>query len=296
MNLRQLELFIAVADSGSFSRGAEATLRTQSTASQQIAALEVECGLQLLDRTSRGVELTDAGRLFQAQARRVLTEMTELQQTMARFQGLEETTLTIGASSIPGTYLVPGLLPELFRRHPGLTLHVLHNDSRAILERLATGTIELALIGSQAITADLDFTSVADDRLQLVVGPQHRWRQRTSIRLHELFDEPLLLRESGSGSGQTLLATLLAAGVDPEQLRIAGRLGSNEAIKESLAAGYGAAFLSERSVQREVARGELVLLPVEGLCVLRRLWLATRRGRVLSPAAAAFIALLKEGC
>jgi len=295
MNLRQLELFIAVADSGSFSRGAEATLRTQSTASQQIAALEAECGLQLLDRTRRGVELTDAGQVFLAQARRVLTEMTALQQIMARFQGLDATTLTIGASNIPGTYLVPRLLPELVRRHPGLTLNLVHNDSRAILERLATGAIELALVGSQAITADLDFSPVADDLLQMVVGPQHRWRQRTSIRLNELLDEPLLLRESGSGSGQTLFTALLAAGVGPEQLRVAARLGSNEAIKESLAAGYGAAFLSERSVLREVARGELVLIPVEGLRVVRRLWLATRSGRTLSPAATAFINLVKAG-
>ena len=295
MNLHQLELFVAVAESGSFSRGAEVALRTQSTASQQVAALEAECGLQLFDRTGRGVELTGAGRLLLVQARRVLDEMVALRQAMSRFQGLEETTLTIGASSIPGTYLVPGLLPELLRRYPGLSLNVVHNDSRAILEQLATGIIELALIGSQAITSGLDFTPVADDLLLLVVGPQHHWRQRKYIRLHELVDEPLLLRESGSGSGQTLFTALLAAGIDPERLQVAARLGSNEAIKESLAAGYGAAFLSERSVQREVARGELVLIPVEGLRVVRRLWLATRSGRALSPAATAFINLVKAG-
>lgn len=121
MNLRQLELFVAVAESGSFSRGAENTMRTQSTVSQQIAALEAEFGLRLFDRTGRGVELTEGGRLLLEQARRVLTEMAALKQTMARFQGLEETLLTIGASNIPATYLVPRLLPELARCHPGLT-------------------------------------------------------------------------------------------------------------------------------------------------------------------------------
>lgn len=294
MNLRQLELFVAVADSGSFSRAAELTLRTQSTVSQQIAGLENECGLRLFDRTGRGVELTEGGRVLLTQARRVQAELAGLHRTMARFQGLEETLLTVGASTIPGTYLLPRLLPELLRRHPGIALTVVSGDSRQVLAQLGDGVSELAVVGNRSAQAGCDFTRLAPDLLVLVVGPGHRWRQQPSIPPAALLEEPLLLRESGSGSGQALLAALQAQGLDPAQLCIAARLGSSEAIKEVLLGGFGAAFLSELAVRREVARGELQIVPVAGLSVPRDFWVATRTGRSLSPAAAAFLALLQQ--
>jgi DNA-binding transcriptional LysR family regulator len=294
MNLRQLELFIAIAESGSFSRGAEKALLTQSTVSQHIASLESEVGLRLLDRTGRGAELTAAGQLFLAHARSVLAELATLRASLASFSGLTDAPLYVGASNIPGTYLIPRLLPELARRHPGIRLTLVGGSSRAILDRLLSGEVELAVVGSHPDLPGCDFTPLAPDRLVLVVGPNHPWRQKATITPQQLPEEALLLRESGSGSDLALRATLIELGLDPAGLRVAARLGSNEAIKESIAAGFGAAFLSESSIRREVARGELVLVPVRGLSVTRHLWLVTRRHRTPSPAAAAFAALLRE--
>ncbi len=115
MNLRQLELFVAVVEAGSFSRGAEAALLTQSTVSQHIAALESEVELQLLDRTGQGIEVTHAGKLFLQHARKVLAELVALQQAMAGFRGLRQTCLTIGASNIPKD------LQELTDRNDNIT-------------------------------------------------------------------------------------------------------------------------------------------------------------------------------
>lgn len=293
MNLRQLELFIAIAESGSFSRGAEKALLTQSTVSQHIASLESEVGLRLLDRTGRGAELTAAGQLFLDHARSVLSELSTLRASLASFSGLADAPLCIGASNIPGTYLIPRLLPALAHRHPGIRLTLLGGSSRAILDRLLSGEVELAVVGSHPDLPGCDFTPLAADRLVLVVGPQHPW-QGTAIPPQQLADEPLLLRESGSGSDLALRAALTGIGLDPAGLRVAARLGSNEAIKESIAGGFGAAFLSESSIRREVARGELAVVPVAGLNVTRHLWLVTRSQRTPSPAAAAFAALLRE--
>lgn len=294
MNLRQLELFIAVAESGSFSRGAEKALLTQSTVSQHIASLESEVGIRLLDRSGRGAELTAAGQLFLDHARSVLTELATLRASLASFSGLTDAPLCVGASNIPGTYLIPRLLPELARRHPGIRLTLLGGSSRAILDRLLKGEIELAVVGSQLDLPGCDFTPLTPDLLVLVVGPHHPWRNQT-ITPQQLLEEALLLRESGSGSDLALRAALSEIGLDPAQLRVAARLGSNEAIKESIAGGFGAAFLSKSSIGREVARGELAIVPVAGLVVSRHLWLVTRSNRTPSPAAAAFATLLREG-
>jgi DNA-binding transcriptional LysR family regulator len=293
MNLRQLELFIAIAESGSFSRGAEQALLTQSTVSQHIASLESEVGLRLLDRTGRGAEVTAAGQLFLDHARSVLAELAALRASLASFSGLADAPLCVGASNIPGTYLIPRLLPELSRRHPGIRLTLLGGSSRAILDKLIRGEIELAVVGSHPDLPGCDFTPLAPDLLVLVVGPQHRW-QGTAITPPQLAEEALLLRESGSGSDLALRAALSELGLDPAGLRVAARLGSNEAIKESIAGGFGAAFLSESSIRREVARGELVVVPVTGLRVTRHLWLVTRSNRTPSPAAVAFAGLLQE--
>ena len=293
MNLRQLELFIAVAESGSFSRGAEISFLTQSTVSQHIASLESEVGLRLLDRTGRGAELTAAGQLFLDHARSVLAELATLRASLASFSGLADAPLCVGASNIPGTYLIPRLLPELSRRHPGIRLTLLGGSSRAILDKLIKGEVELAVVGSHPDLPGCDFTPLAPDLLVLIVGPHHPW-QSTAITPPQLAEEALLLRESGSGSDLALRAALIELGLDPAGLQVAARLGSNEAIKESIAGGFGAAFLSESSIQREVARGELVVVPVTGLQVTRHLWLVTRSNRTPSPAAAAFAALLQE--
>ncbi|MFA5515018.1 MAG: LysR family transcriptional regulator [Desulfuromonadales bacterium] len=296
MNLRQIDIFLAVADTGSFSRGAEATLLTQSTVSQHIATLEDEIGIRLLDRTGRGAVLTGGGKLFLRHARRVRSELAALEQAMAGFRGLANAPLAVAASNIPADYLIPEILTSLAARHPGIVLSVLSGDSRGALDRLLGGEVELAVLGSRFAAEGVDFTALATDRLHLMVGAQHPWRGRESVRLEELAQMPTIARESGSGSGRALHEALRGAGFDPARLRVAVRLGGNEAVKQAVASGFGFAFLSELSVGRERERGDLHAVAVQGLQVERRLWLARRDGRSLSPAAEAFAVLLRQRC
>jgi len=294
MNLRQLELFVGIAETGSFSRCAEAAAVTQSTVSQHVAALEAEVGMRLLDRTGRGVEATRAGELFLKHARRVLAERDALVQTMADFGGLEQSSLTVGASNIPANYLIPSLLPRLTDEHPGIELTLRTGDSRDIRASLLADEVELAVVGSCGNERGLDYRPLADDLLVLAVGSQHPLAGRATLTLAELLATPLIVREIGSGSGQALRQALHRAGCDPEQLPVAVKLGSNEAVRQTLLGGFGAAFLSEISIRQELQRGELVKLPVAGLTVARNFWLATRSRRTLSPAAQLFAGLLLE--
>lgn len=294
MNLHRLEIFIAVADSGSFSRAAEKKLLTQSTVSQHIAALESELGTRLFDRTGRGAELTDGGRLFSQHVRQILIECADLRQTMARFQGMGDTQLTVGASNIPANYLIPELLPTLAARNPGIILKVNAGDSREIIDQLVAGEVALAIVGNRFGDEEVSYEPLTGDTLLFVVGAGHPWQGRIEVGLEELASTPLIVRESGSGSGQSTEIALQRAGFDTSRFHIIACLGSNEAVKQAVIRGFGAAFLSSLSIQREMAHGELIDLKVEGVTIERRFWLATRRGRTLSPAAHAFARLLTE--
>lgn len=294
MNLRQLEVFLAVANSGSFSRAAEEVLLTQSTVSQHVAALESELGVRLFDRTGRGAELTDGGQLFRRHARRVLAECDDLRQSLARFRGMEDPQLSVGASNIPANYLIPGLLPTLAARHPGIVLSVHAGGSRDVIDWLRAGQVALAVVGDRYDDEAVTYRPLLTDTLLLVVGREHPWQARAAAGLEELAATPLVVRETGSGSGRSTEEALQRAGLDPARMRIVARLGSNEAVKQAVINGFGAAFLSSLSIQRELAHGEMAVVPVAGVTIERRFWLAVRRDRTLSPAAQALVRMVEE--
>jgi len=294
MNFRQLELFVAVAEQGSMSRGAETVSLAQSTASQHISALEEEAGVALLDRAARGVSMSPAGVLFLEHARRVLRERDSLVQSLSAFRGLEKATLTIGASNIPANYLIPPLLPVLHQKHPGISLSVSTGDTQGVLDQLLRAEVELAIVGSCPHDKLINFTALTKDSLVLVVGAGHRWADRTMVSLDELLHEPLIVRERGSGSGQTLELALKKCGINAEKLKVSAMLGSNEAVLQAVACDFGCAFVSELSVKKLLERQELRAVQAEGLKLDRKIWIAQLKTRSPSPAALAFVKLISE--
>lgn len=294
MNLKQLEVFLAVAESGSFSKGAEATFITQSTVSQHIAALENELGVKLLDRTGRGALLTEGGKLLLEHARRVVTGAREIVPVMRRFRGLEETELRVGGSNIPGDHMIPDVLPLLLSRHPGIRLTILQGDSREILDKVAREEVEVGVVGSRFDDGGLAFTALGHDEIKLMAGRTHPLADKGNVNCDTLSRQEFIMREPGSGTARAVAQALADAGVSPSDLTIRAILGSNEAVKHAVAGGLGVSFLSEISVRKELLRGELVEIPVDGLTVSRTFYLVQRDGRELSPAARAFTDIMLD--
>jgi DNA-binding transcriptional LysR family regulator len=294
MNLKQLEVFIAVADSGSFSRAAEMTFLTQSTVSQHISSLETEFALKLLDRTGKGAFLTEAGKILLQHARRLASEAREIPLVLNRFKGLEEVVLKLGGSNIPASYMIPELMPLFHQRHPGVTLMLFQGDSRETLERLQREEVELAVVGSRFDGEELLYTPLLIDSISLVVNSTHRWSGMQSIAKEDLAGEPFIFREPGSGTDKTVRSSLADAGFTAEQMDAKIYLGSNEAVKQAILSGAGVSFLSGMSVKRECELGLLRTVRVEDLEILRPIYLVHRKGRELSPAAAAFASLIKQ--
>ena len=294
MNLKQLEVFLAVVETGSFSRSAEATFITQSTVSQHISLLEKEFDLRLLDRTGKKVLPTEAGKIMLGYARQIVSKVREVPPAIKRFRGLEDTVIKIGASNIPGSYMVPEALPLFIARYPGVSLTVLQGDSLETLNRLKKEEIEIGIIGTHFKEKNVDFQPLGQDTIVLVVREDHRWAGGKPITIRELLVEKFIIREVGSGTEKTVHEALARAGIHPGEVKIRASLGSNEAVKQAVANCMGAAFISEVSIKKELARGDMAVVKIKGLNIARRFYLISRSRRDLSPCARAFVNFLME--
>jgi DNA-binding transcriptional LysR family regulator len=294
LDVHRLKIFVRVAELRSFSKAAQASYLTQPTVSQHIQALEDFLGLALFDRLGREVCLTRAGEILFGFARQITHLAEETLQTLEHFKGNKTGSLVIGASTIPGEYMLPHLLGEFVRSYPGVTTVLRIADTRQTIDDLAARTIDVGLVGAKINHACIQFTRLADDEQIVVVPRGHRWCQEPVIDLQELCREPFVIRESGSGSRMALGKKLHSAGITTDSLTIAAELGSTTAIKQAVKAGVGVALISERAVDEELAAGILRKVPVSGMSFIRSFYLVQDRRRTPSPLCKTFVQFLKK--
>ena len=288
MDLRQLEIFVKVAEFGSFSKAAEALYLTQPTVSEHIRTLEDEVGVRLLDRLGRGAAITRAGQLLLSYAQRMLALSREARQAMDGFQGRMSGELLIGASTIPGEYVLPAMIGRFKEKYPDISITLLIGDSQIAVDWVAEGRAELGVVGARLSHRGVDYKELMPDEVVVVVPGSHPWHGRKQIALEELRSEPLLIRERGSGTRAALEAALAEAGMDLGSFRIVGEMGSTQAIKQAVKAGVGVSLVSKRAVEEECKSGLLWCLRVKDLKVTRSFHLATHKERSRSPLAEAF--------
>ena len=293
MTLKQLQVFLAVADSGSFSKGGESVSLAQSTASQHIRGLEDELGARLFDRSAGSISLTAVGRLFYEHAARICAGCGEAADAVRRFQGLEQATLRVGASTIPAACLIPDLLGNFSVARPGVRMEVVQGDTREVIRLLQDDTVELAVVGGRFDTEAICYEEVSTERIVLV-APPGLFRE-SLVTLQQLQGLSLLLREPGSGTRLAVDSALQKAGLDLRSLRVVAQLGSSEALRRAVLGGAGCAFLSTLAVGRELADGTLVVVNIDGIEIRRSFYLAWRCGRSLSPAAEVFMGAVRQG-
>jgi DNA-binding transcriptional LysR family regulator len=293
VDLRQLEIFVKVAELGSFSKAAATLFLTQPTVSERIRTLEDELGVRLLDRLGRGAAVTKAGQLLLVHARRMLAISREARQAMDQFLGRMSGELQVGASTIPGEYVLPALIGRFKEKYPDISITLLIGDSQAVIDWVAEGRAELGVAGARLAHRGVDYKELMPDELVVVVPAAHPWHGRSLITLDELRREPLLIRERGSGTRAALEAVLAEAGMDLGSFRIVGEMGSTQAIKQAVKAGVGLSVVSRRAVEDEGKAGLVGCLDVKDLKVTRSFYLATHRERSRSPLAEAFRVFLE---
>jgi DNA-binding transcriptional LysR family regulator len=294
MDLRRLEIFVKVAELGSFSRAGDALFLTQPTISEHIRALEDELGVQLLDRLGRGTVPTRAGRLLLGYAQRMLALGREARQAIDHFQGRMTGELVVGGSTIPGEYVLPALIGQFKRKYPEISTCLLIGSSQQVSDWVEEGRVEVAVIGAPPATRALESAALMADELVVIVPADHPWARRAAVDLASLMKEPFLVRERGSGSREALERALRDHGVELSAFRLAGEMGSTQAVKQAVRAGVGVSLVSRRAVRDECRANLLVCLTVEGLAVTRAFYRVTHRDRSRSPLAQAFVEFLES--
>jgi DNA-binding transcriptional LysR family regulator len=290
MDTRQLAAFCAVVDRKSFSQAAERLGVTQPAVSLQVRALEERLGQRLLDRSGRRVEPTEAGqRLYRSAQRMLQLEDQMLEDVAAADEGRLTGTLSLAASTGPGAHLVPILLCEFQRQHPGLRVALSIADTFAVIERVAVREIELGVVGALRRHRSLVFEPLARDEIVLAVPPGHP-AAGGEISLDELRGETLVVMQEGAGVRQVVEDELRRAGLRARRLESKLELGLQESVKSAVAAGYGVAFISRTAIEGELAAGTLGSTRVAGLEPSRQLYVVRAKGRPATRAAEAFLA------
>lgn len=291
--LPYLDTFARAAERMSFTAAARELGVSQAAVSQRVQALEGELGVSLFRREGGRVLLTEAGRKLYDFAQRIQALQAEARREVTGKKAPLTGELTIAASSVPGEYLLPDLLTRFRERHPHVRIRATVSDSDAVFGLVEQGKAHLGLVGGRGGDPSLEFHPFAHDEMVLVVPPGHPWAQRRQVPLAQFRKQPLVLRESGSGSRSCLERGLVKAGVPLSELTVAMELGSNESVKEAVLRGVGVAVLSRHAVAADVRRGSLHALKVGGLEIDRDLYWVRDRRRVLPVPAKLFLDLMQ---
>lgn len=291
ITFRQLRVFTEVARQLSFARAAEALHLTPPAVTMQIKELEMHVGMPLFERQGKQVGLTSAGEYFLVYARRLLSTLSDADNTMARFKRTETGVLTIGLLNTAG-YFVPRMLARYCQEHPGVDVRMqVTHDSERLLTRLHGNEIDLAVMGQPPRELALRAEPFAAHPLVFVCPPDHPLQAVGHPPARALATHPLIAREGSSEIRQAMDGFLRDNRVAP---RVLMELSSNETIKQCVMAGMGIAFLSLHAVGLELRSGLLKVAAVEGTPVMRTWNLVHRMSKVLSPAAEAFRYFLLE--
>jgi DNA-binding transcriptional LysR family regulator len=294
MDTRQLAAFCAVVERKSFSQAAERLGVTQPAVSLQIRSLEQRLGRQLLDRSGRRVEPTEAGLRLYASAQRLLqAEEQMLEELESDDEGVVSGTLELGASTGPGGSVVPVLLCEFQERHPDVRARLSVSDTQTVVARVADRELELGIVGAGRRHRGVTFEPFFRDEVVLAVPASHTFAGKT-VTLEQLRTEPLIVMQEGAGVRQVIEDELRRTGSRLRDLDVRLELGLQESVRSAVLAGHGVTFISRLAIDSDLATGLLATARVRGLDPVREIFLARSSGRSETRAARAFVAFARE--
>ena len=289
MDTRQLQAFCEVVAQSSFSKAAERLGVTQPAVSLQVRALEKRLGTQLLDRSGRRVEPTEAGQKLYRSAQRLLALEEEIVSELADdATGELAGTLEIGASTGPGGVVLSQLLCVFAQEHPDLHVSLLVFDTQTVVERVADRTLELGVGGAAPRHRAVEYEPFFRDTVILACPPCHRFAGAT-VTLDQLREEQLILMQEGAGVRQMIEDELRRNGTRLRDLNVRIELGLQESVTSAVRGGYGVTFISRSSVENDLAAGTLVEARVAGLELEREIFLVRATGRTATRAARTFV-------
>ena len=279
MDIHHLRVFISVYKRKSFSKAAEELHLTQPTVSDHIKALEEELNCRLFDRLSRKIIPTEEADLLMGRAVDVIEKVEGIQDLHGESRKDLAGHLVIGASTIPGAYILPGLTAAFRGKHPSVLFEIVVSDSRDIVAKVAEHELLIGIVGAKLDTRPVHYEPFLDDELIAITSPVFEKGKSMSIR--DIAGLPIVMREQGSGTRREFEKILEKEGIDPHQLNIVGIFGSTDAIKQAVKEGMGISVISRKSVKDELKCGMLREIRIKDANMKRQFYIITHRKRTL---------------
>lgn len=295
MNLKQLEAFARVAETKSFSAAAKMLFLTQPTVSAHIASLERELNTCLLIRNTKGVALSESGKELYAYAE----QMLELEQKIRERFGLTGrqpgSVLRIAASTIPSLYLLPDVMARFRKEYPEEQLKLFETDSSGVVEMILSHKADVGFTGTVLEKGSCTYIPFYQDELVVLTPSSERYRARKNDDIVSwILEEPVILREEGSGTRKEALRLLAQTGVDISKLNVAAMMENQETIKRSVGSGMGISILSKLAAKEEIDSGKLLAFPLGETGGKRNINVVYDAGYPSLPAADKFIKTVKQ--
>ena len=290
INLNQLRAFFLAVREKSITKAAESLYVTQPAVTMQVKSLEQDLDLKLFRKYGKGLELTDAGEVLFGYAERVFEIVEEMEYVLKGHADLSQGSLTIGTTRSFARHLMPGLISRFQKRYPKVKVYLKVGSSQKIADGVMAFKYNLGTIGRLPYKSKLKVVPYAKEEFCLVVSPQHKFAKREKVSLQELGNEPIIIREDGSGSRYAILSLLSSHDVKPSVLLEAE---SVEFIKEYVIKGQGISFLYKPEIQLEAKMGLLKSLDIKEGPILVQTDIVFPKGVDLSPPAQAFLRLIE---
>jgi DNA-binding transcriptional LysR family regulator len=292
VEIRQLRAFVAIAESGTFTAGAQRVHVTQAAISMQIRQLENEIGAKVFVRAPRHVILTEAGEHLLRRARQILREHDAARDEIAELAGAERGRLRIGsASAMVLTDQLPAILKELRKQHPRAEIAVTSGTSEALVDQILAGELDIAFVSLPVDARGIQTERLSEDQLVAIASPRHKLARQKTISAYTLAGERLILGERGGNTRRLIDQFFAQAGV---MLKVAMELSRQAAIRRMVEEDMGVGIVPFESVREEVEKGRLVRWWIEGAEINWELGLAQLSGGYESPIMHKFVALAKK--
>jgi DNA-binding transcriptional LysR family regulator len=249
--------------------------------------------VRLIDRSQRMITLTTAGKRLLRFAEAVAMERESLREDLEQLREDISGDLNVAASTIPGEFLLPSLLAKFKQRHPAVKIQVDVSDSLTVIGGIRDNTYEIGFCGVAPEGRDLASFKVAGDEIVLIVFPGHPFARKGEVLPADLDGEPLIFRETTSGTQRSLENLLSRAGLDIRRWVPNMILGSTQAVVSAVAVGAGIAFVSNLAIKNSLAQGLVRQVDVKGLCLKRDFYCVYRQERIVSRLLEEFISFVQ---
>jgi DNA-binding transcriptional LysR family regulator len=289
INLNQLRVFYHAAKHQNFTRASEDLHITQPGVTAQARLFEETCGLVLFKKRGRRVFLTDEGKILFEYAKKVFDTEGEMEDAIEDLRALKRGVLRLGTTKAYARYFMPVLITSYHQQYPNIRINLDEGSSRDMIQSLVEFRNEIAVIARAEDHPDVTFTPFSQEELVLIVPPGHPWTRRRAVRVEELAQEPIIMKDVGSGTRRVLNELFTRSGYEPNVLM---ETSNTEFIKDLVHRGEAVSFLIRESVAAELLAGRLASVLLEGAHLTLDVSIGHLRDQRLSPAAKAFLDIL----